>query len=105
MDWLRVLPIGISTCPPSVAHVASGAPQLGGPPGGSPNWTRCSSQTASNASLKLKGRPEFDPGLAVPVVVPIHKADTRSQASFAGEWLIGLVGTVSDRKEQGFRYG
>ena len=74
MDWLRVLPIGISTCPPSVAHVASGAHQLGGPPGGSPNWTRCSSQTASNASLKLMGRPEFDPGLAVPVVVPIHKS-------------------------------
>ena len=56
------------------------------------------------STVALVGRHEFDAAVVVPVVVPIHKC-TRPFAGllFVGEWPAGVVGTVFDRTEQGFR--
>ena len=57
-------------------------------------------------AMALMGRDEFDGAVAVPVVVPIHKSrHPLAGLVFAGELPAGVVGTVFDRSEQGFRVG
>ena len=58
------------------------------------------------SAVALMGRDEFDAAVAVPVVVPIHKSrHPLAYLVFAGERPAGVVGTVLDRAEQGFREG
>ena len=58
------------------------------------------------STVALVGRHEFDRAVVVPVVLPIHKcARPFTGLALAGKGSAGVVGTVFDRTEQGFRVG
>ena len=56
------------------------------------------------AIVTLLGRHEFDPAVAVPVVVPVDELDDPlTGLVFRGKWLAGVIRPILHRPEQRFR--